>query len=248
MTLQHRSIPQDRDSDTAQPKTRPKWLKSALSQGRCSQAVTARHFWGMEVPENRAVTIGTSGLPGLLGCGCRNGKKDEVSLPWLHWRNECWATKSSPDGCRQLSAPHCLSGKRGRRKSGKIGKIGIEGEGVHLKGSPWVCRALKQRLRAAGRSWAELSCRKCRSSAPAQADHLPLLPFFPLPRVSAREINDDYLPAALSPSLPLSPGSITNKSPRWERGPEETRGTKPQTEPFFFFFFPPALPSSSAFH
>lgn len=60
-----------------------------------------------------------------------------------------------------------------------------------------------------------------------------LPPFFPLPLVSAWEINDDYLPAALSPSLPLSPGSITNKSPCWERGPEETRGTKPLTEPFF---------------
>lgn len=48
----------------------------------------------------------------------------------------------------------------------------------------------------------------------------------------------DYLPATPSPSLPLSPGSITNKSPRWERGPEETRGTKPQTEPFF----PPCSP------
>lgn len=61
---------------------------------------------------------------------------------------------------------------------------------------------------------------------------LPLVPFFPLPHVSAWEICDDYLPATPSPSLPLSPGSITNKSPRWERGPEETRGTKPQTEPF----------------
>lgn len=56
--------------------------------------------------------------------------------------------------------------------------------------------------------------------------------------MSAWERSDDYLPAAPSPSLPLSPGSITNKSPRWERGPEETRGTKPQTEPFLIFFFP----------
>lgn len=62
--------------------------------------------------------------------------------------------------------------------------------------------------------------------------YLPLVPFFPLPHVSAWEICDDYLPATPSPSLPLSPGSTTNKSPRWERGPEETRGTKPQTEPF----------------
>lgn len=84
-----------------------------------------------------------------------------------------------------------------------------------------------------------------RLRGPWKAICLLLLLFSPLPCVSAWEIHHDYLPAAPSPSLPLSPGSIANKSPRWERGPEETRGAKPQTEPFFPCS---ALPSSSAFH
>lgn len=92
-----------------------------------------------------------------LAVAAGQGKRMRRPRLRLPRRSESWAMRASPDACRQLSAPHCLGGRRGERESEKIG---IEGEGIHLKASPLVCKVLKDRPRAAGRNSGELSSSK----------------------------------------------------------------------------------------
>lgn len=172
------------------------------------------------------------------------GKKDELSPSPA-------PEKASPAGWAGSELPVAEQLPTGRSQhpaacpAGKLGwwEIGMEGEHIYHKASASVCKELNTILEQRGQVQ--------ESSAPVN-DALRPLPRqftflssrFPLylTQVLGKYMMTDYLPAAPSPSLPLSPGSITNKSPRWERGPEETRGTKPQTEPF------PPLLSQAALH
>lgn len=172
------------------------------------------------------------------------GKKDELSPSPA-------PEKASPAGWAGSELPVAEQLPTGRSQhpaacpAGKLGwwEIGMEGEHIYHKASASVCKELNTILE----QWGQAQ----ESSAPVN-DALRPLPRqftflssrFPLylTQVLGKYMMTDYLPAAPSPSLPLSPGSITNKSPHWERGPEETRGTKPQTEPF------PPLLSQAALH
>lgn len=98
------------------------------------------------------------GLAGLLGCGCSKGKKDELS-PSAAPEERALGHKSQPR-CLQAALSTSLPARQGSQEARESGKIGIEGEGIHLKASPLVCKALKHHLRATGRKSGELSSSK----------------------------------------------------------------------------------------
>lgn len=175
----------------------------------------------------------------LASYSCRKGEKDEPfpSSPLARAREANpvgWAglgqKSRSQSSCWRAGLSTPLPARQGSRDGRRMGKIRVEGECIHHKASPSVCKALNTALGQLGQAQNSAPVNDALWSKPRQFTFLSSrFPLY-LMRVLGKYMMTVCLQLP-SPSLPLSPGSITNKSPRWERGPEETRGTKPQTEP-----------------
>lgn len=138
------------------------------------------------------------------------------------------------NGLDAFRGHRCREGGQGKPTSSPAPQKPVLWGGVGGRAHPPKCSVLPWSKRA---SSGELSSSQRCSTAPGRQFNFLSSCFLLLTQDGTLTIRLQLQALPTSPP-PISPGSITNKSPRWEREPEETRGTKPQAEPFF----PPCSP------